>query len=94
MKCPICLERLKGHGKTYTTECNHTFHKKCFGKLQNRVCPCCIDVIPKDKKTQILEIENKIKVIIRDFKRDSFNYYQKYGFIACMKILICFVFDL
>ena len=71
MECPICLEHLKGHGKTYTTECNHTFHKKCFGKLQKRVCPCCRAVIPKDKKTQILEMENEIRVIVRDFKQNK-----------------------
>lgn len=38
-KCPICLEHLSG--QTFTTNCNHIFHRECLDKWNNKSCPCC-----------------------------------------------------
>lgn len=69
--CPICLEKLKGHGKLHTTVCNHTFHTKCFGKLKKSCCPCCRTVFEKDKKGKIVDMKNEIKLIIVEFARNK-----------------------
>ena len=46
MECSICAEPLNKY-KSYTTECSHTFHIPCLGKLTmssheyNNICPMC-----------------------------------------------------
>ena len=78
--CPICLCPLTKRQKTHTTECNHTFHIKCFERIKSLSCPCCratVEAIPKQKLTVLKEeilfhkadqrkIQKELTTIIRD----------------------------
>lgn len=66
--CPICLDKLNGRCKVHTTECNHTFHTKCFAKIKGGLCPCCRAVFPKDKKTTIADMKKIIKETEEQYK--------------------------
>ena len=66
-ECPICLDNLKGRCKTHTTECNHTFHAKCFAKIKGTSCPCCRAVFPKDKKAKIVDMKYEIKTTVEQY---------------------------
>ena len=66
MECPICLDRMTD--KLHTTECNHTFHTKCFAKIKGGSCPCCRAVLPKNKKGKIVDMKNEIKEILEQYK--------------------------
>jgi Ring finger domain len=65
MECPICLDTMTD--KLHTTECNHTFHTKCFAKIKGGPCPCCRAVCPT-KKTKIVDMKNEIKRIKEQYK--------------------------
>ena len=70
MECPICLDKLEGRGEVHTTECNHTFHTKCFAQIKGNSCPCCraVMIIPKNKKGKIVDMKNEIKQIQEQYK--------------------------
>jgi hypothetical protein len=59
---------MKEINKLHTTECNHTFHTKCFAKIKGGSCPCCRAPIPKDKKCKIVDMKNEIKQIQEQYK--------------------------
>lgn len=70
-ECAICIENFKGtRVKIHTTECNHTFHMKCFDKITNNSCPCCrgyvsLSPIPFAKNLKYEEKMNAIRRIAK-----------------------------
>ena len=44
-KCPICLQRISFYHKSYTTICEHKFHRECAKDWlwwrANENCPVC-----------------------------------------------------
>ena len=46
-KCSICLDKIYFKKNTYTTICNHIYHKSCINKWLNisKTCPICREVL-------------------------------------------------
>lgn len=61
--CPICLSKI-GDSEAFTTECNHTFHKKCIDLWKKKAtnCPMCRAPEFKNSDNKLLEeIRNTVK---------------------------------
>ena len=69
--CPICLEGIYLHSNIHTTECNHTFHTKCFKKLRNVQCPCCRSEVVPDIDHQKLILQKDIRDNCSEIKLQS-----------------------
>ena len=59
--CAICMESLPFNRRIlHTTECGHTFHACCFGKINEPVCPCCRSKVTHEIRRQSKEIRKRL----------------------------------
>lgn len=65
--CPICLEKMTNRHKIHTTECNHTFHTKCFEKIRLASCPYCRNEIEPCVSHKIHMMKDEIKTLQQNF---------------------------
>ena len=91
--CPICLQPLNNKNELETTECNHTFHKKCLHTwcMTSETCPLCRNELPETcRKLQPIQNEYKADdywIDIEDYP-EEITYDLKIGLVKLFKNLI------
>ena len=43
--CPICIDETRKEAVWVKTDCGHSYHHECLGKVLDRKCPMCRKVL-------------------------------------------------